>query len=195
MADRSTSRERRWFGHGRTRALLAAGLLVGTGAVATSAYWSKARVIPGVTITSGTMHVDLANDVRVKPESYNWTSLNLSGMTAGTSAAAVLAVTNNSTGLLTFSYRVQASATGTLGAALKVTVRRGGAVSGTTCTGGTLVGAAGASLSGFDQPSGANLQTGQSANLCVQVTFPTGTGVAAGSTSNVTFTFPATQVP
>jgi hypothetical protein len=90
---------------------------------------------------------------------------------------------------------VQASATNTLGAALKLTVRRGGTVSGSTCTGGTLVGTAAATLNGFDQPAGANLQTGQSANLCVQVTFPTGTGVSAGSTSTVTFTFPATQVP
>lgn len=186
---------RRWFGHGRTRALLAAGLLVGTGAVATSAYWTSKKSVTGVSFTTGAMHIDLAGDFRVKPESYAWTALNLTGMTPGSTAAAVLPVSNNSTGTATFSYRVQGAATNALGGVLQVTVLRGGSVSGSTCTGGTAVGSANATLNGFDQPAGATLAPGASANICVQVKLPTGTGVSAGSTSTVTFTFPATQVP
>ncbi|MCL2542202.1 MAG: SipW-dependent-type signal peptide-containing protein [Nocardioidaceae bacterium] len=185
-----------WFGRGRTRALLSAGLLLGAGAVATSAYWTSSAKVTGTTITAGAMNIDLANDVAVKPETYTWSGLNLAGMTAGSTAAAVLKVSNNSTGALTFSYRVQAAATNAsgLGGALRLTVLSGGTVSGSTCTGGTAIGSGGATLNGFDQPAAADLAPGQSASLCVQVGLPTGTGVAAGSTSTVTFTFPATQV-
>ncbi|WP_157537627.1 SipW-dependent-type signal peptide-containing protein [Nocardioides sp. Root190] len=183
-----------WFGRGRTRALLSAGLLVGMGAVATSAYWTTEDTFSGGPINAGAIHLDLANNVRVKPETYGWGGLALSNLAPGDTRAAVLPVTNNSRGAVTFSYRIQASATGTLGGALQVTVRRGGGVTGTTCTGGTLVGGANASLNGFDQPAGASLAPTQAHDICVQVTRPAGV-LPASSTSNITFTFPASQVP
>ncbi|GAB4004775.1 SipW-dependent-type signal peptide-containing protein [Nocardioides ultimimeridianus] len=176
--------QRRWFGHGRTRALLATGLLLGTGAVATSAYWTTKKTVTGTSFTTGTMHIVLGS-----------TSLNLSGMTAGSSAASLFPVSNTSTGAVAFSYRIKASATNTLGSALTTTVRVGGSVSGSTCTGGTLVGSAGAALNGFNQPAGADLAQGGAANVCIQVTLPSTATVAPGSTSTVTFTFPATQKP
>lgn len=182
-----------WFGRGRTRALLSLGLLVGMGAVATSAYWTEQVSITGTAVQSGALHIDLASNNKVKPETYSWTGLSLSNMAPSTSRAAVLPVTNNSRGAVTFSYRIQASATGALGAALQVTVRRGGTSNGTTCSGGTLIGSANAALNGFDQAAGANLAPTQAHALCVQVTRP---AVApASSTSNLTFTFPASQVP
>lgn len=188
--------ERRWFGRGRTRALLSAGLLVGTGAVATSAYFTDRVQVAGTTIAAGTLHIDLEANYRVRPETIaNWGDLNLTGLTAGTSKAGLMTVSNNSRGQLPMSFRVQAGATNALGAALTVTVRRGGSISSNTCTGGTLIGSAGAALNGFNQSGGATIGTGGSTVLCIQVTLPVGASLPASSTSNVTFTFPARQEP
>lgn len=186
----------RWFGRGRTRALLSAGLLVGVGAVGTSAYWSAGTQATGTTVQSGTIHIDLATNNRVKPETYAWTALTGSLAIAGESQAKVLRVRNNSIGGLTFGYTIAATASGTLGGALKVTVRNGGTVSGTTCTGGTVVGTANANLNGY---SGSPGQLSSSAatpyhDLCVQVSLPSGSGVTSGATSTIVFTFSATQV-
>lgn len=186
--------DRRWFGRGRTRALLSAGLLVGAGAVATSAYFTDRVQVAGTTVNAGTLHIDLEASYRARPETIaNWGDLNLSGLTPGTSKAGLMTVSNNSRGQLPMSFRVQASATNALGAALTVTVRRGGSISSGTCTGGTLVGAAGASLNGFNQSGGATLGTGSSDVLCIQVTLPGSASLPPSSTSNVTFTFPAKQ--
>lgn len=187
------SPRRGWFGRGRTRALLSTGMVLGIGAVATSAYWTEDVAVTGTTVQSGALHIDLASNDKVKPEAYSWTGLALGNMAPSTSRAAVLPVTNNSQGPVTFSYRIQASATGALGAALQVTVRRGGTSDGTVCSGGTLIGAANAALNGFDQAAGANLAPTQAHSLCVQVTRPA--AAPASSTSNITFTFPASQVP
>lgn len=185
---------RRWFGRGRTRALLSAGLLVGTGAVATSAFFTDRIQAAGTTVNAGTLHIDLEANHRVRPETVsNWGDLNLGGLTPGTSKAGLMTVSNNSRGQLPMSFRVQASATNALGAALTITVRRGGSISSGTCTGGTLIGSAGAALNGFNQSGGATLGTGSSDVLCIQVTLPGSANLPPSSTSNVTFTFPAKQ--
>lgn len=186
----------RWFGRGRTRALLSAGLLVGVGAVGTSAYWRAGTQATGTTVQAGAIHIDLATNNRVKPETYAWSALTGSLAIAGESQAKVLRVRNNSAGGLTFGYTIAATASGTLGAALKVTVRSGGTVSGTSCTGGTVVGTANTNLNGY---SGSPGQLSSSAatpyhDLCVQVTLPAGSGVTSGATSNIALTFSATQV-
>lgn len=198
MAERSRTSARRWFGHGRTRALLAAGLLVGTGAVATSAYWARKTTITGVSLTSGAMNIDLAANNKVKPETYDWsTGLVLTNLTAGTSKAATIAVSNHSDGPVKLTYGIKSAATNTTGTtlagALQVTIRLGGAVSGGTCTGGTLIGAAGTAINSFNQSGVSTLSAGQSNSVCVQVTLPTGS--TATGAANVSFTFPANQVP
>lgn len=188
-----------WFGRGRTRALLSAGLLVGVGAVTTSAYWRDQGSVPGVSFSTGALHIDLAANVRVKPETYTWSSFPLNAIVPGTSRSATLPVTNNSAGAASFSYRVQMAATdvggGNLAAALQVTVRRGGTSDGTTCSGGTLVGSANATLDGFDQPAGATLAPTQAHSMCVEVGLPSGASVTSGAQASLTLTFPATQVP
>jgi hypothetical protein len=171
---------RSWFGRGRTRALL---------------YFTDRATVAGTSISSGTMHVDLAANFRVRPESYSWAALSPTNLAPGSSKSALLTVSNNSRGAVPFSYRVNAAATGTLGTALKVTVRRGGSSNGTTCSGGTLLGSADATLNGFDQSAGANLAPTQAHSMCVQVTLPAGSSVSPSSSSALTFTFPATQVP
>jgi predicted ribosomally synthesized peptide with SipW-like signal peptide len=184
-----------WFGRGRTRAILSLGLLLGMGAVATSAYWTAESTVSTAPINSGAIHLDLATNNKVKPETYPFAALSLSNLAPSSSRAAVLPVTNNSRGQVTFSYRIVAAASGTtLGPQLQLTVRRGGTSNGTTCSGGTLVGGANATLNGFNQPAGANLAPTQAHSICVQVT-RSATALPNSSTSNVTFTFPATQVP
>lgn len=187
------SHRRTWFGRGRTRALLSTGVMLGVGAVATSAYWTEQTTVTGTTLQSGEMHIDLATNNRVEPESYSWTALNLTGLVAGDSVARVLKVSNNSLGDVLFGYRVQASATSNaLGNGLRLTVRRGGTSNGSTCSGGDLIGSAGAVLNGFNQPAGATLAPTQSHDLCIQVSLP---GVTPGNlAADVSFTFPATQV-
>ncbi|QSR26744.1 hypothetical protein CFH99_14015 [Nocardioides aromaticivorans] len=193
---RHRAQRARWFGRGRTRALLSAGLLLGAGAVATSAYWHNAATVEGVAVQAGAVHIDLATNNKLKPETYVWSDLSGSIPASGGSVAKVLRVRNNSTGRLTFGYTVSATATGTLGAALKVTVRKGGTVSGSTCTGGTVVGTANANLNGYSAPGGNLAATSVTPyhDLCVQVTLPSGSGVGGFQSSNVAFTFAATQV-
>ena len=198
MAAPEHRRERRWFGRGRTRALLSVGILLGFGAVATSAYWTDRGKVTGTSFSSGALHIDLPGFNQVRGETYTWSGLSLSNLTPGTSKSATIVVSKHSIGDVTFSHRVRATATnvsGNLAGALTVTVQRGGTSNGTTCTGGAAVGAAGSALLGFDQPAGANLGPAQSHTICVQVTLPSAATVTAGSQADLTFTFPATQVP
>lgn len=193
---RRRSERKRWFGHGRTRALLSVGALLGVSALGTAAFWQAGTTVTGVSAHAGAIHIDLATNNKTKPEAYTWSALDSSlPSVAGGSVAKVLRVTNNSTGRLVFNYTVSATATGTLGAALKVTVRKGGTVSGSTCTGGTPVGTAGANLNGFSG-SGGSLQATAATpyhDLCVQLTLPAA-AAGGGLSSTVVFTFNATQV-
>lgn len=190
-------RARRWFGRGRTRALLATGLLLGVGAVGTSAYWTTGTHVTGVNATAGALHIDLAGNYRAKPETYTWTDLSGSLPTAGGSRAKVIRVRNDSAGAIRFSYDLTASAPSTtFGNALTITVRKGGTVSGTTCTGGTLVGSAGVPLRTFSATVGtiSSWSADPYDDLCIQVGLPASATVANGSTAALTFTFSATQV-
>lgn len=189
----------RWFGQGRTRALLSVCALLGAGAVVTSASWRDQGTVGGTSFSTGALHIDLASNVRVKPESIAWPGPSLLNLGSSVSKSVVVAVTNNSQGNSDLSYRIQGAATNTGGgnlvAALQITVRRGGTSDGSTCSGGTLVGSANSALSGFDQPAGANLTPTQSHSVCLQITRAASPAVTTGSQASVTLTFPATQVP
>ncbi len=201
-ADLDRGADRRWFGRGRTRALLSAGVLVGFGAVGTSAYWNTGTSVEGVSVQAGAIHIDLADNSRVKPEAYVWADLGGPVSTTGESRAKILRVRNNSAGRLTFSYGISAAATNpaALGGALRLTVRKGGVLgaspSGPVCTGGVVVGSAGAPANGFAATVGSlsSTQVTPYDDLCVQVALPSGSGVSGGATSDLTFTFTATQV-
>ncbi|WP_436699898.1 hypothetical protein [Nocardioides sp. BYT-33-1] len=189
-----------WFGRGRTRALLSTGLLLGTGAVATSAYWTDGGSVAGVGLSTGALHIDLEGNHRVKPETISdWGDLDLTALQAGQTRAAMMTVTNNSQGNAPLSYSVQAAAAGgspALNGALRIVVRRGGTVSGTSCTGGTALGSGSpVALDGFSQPAGANLPLGGSHLLCIEVSLPAAPVLATNLSATVTFTFPAKQEP
>jgi len=169
--------------------------------VATSAYWTDKETVPGVTVHSGALHIDLPGSNRVRNETYAWTGFDLSGIAANGSRAATLVVSNHSDPRLSFSYDVKAEAadvgSGNLAAALRIRVWRGGGVTAPpnpTCTGGTQIAGPGASTFPFNQPAGANIAPGGSQTLCVEVS-RTGAAVTAGSQATLTFTFPAKQVP
>lgn len=49
----------RWFGRGRTRALLSLGVVLVLGAVGTSAFWTDTATVNAGTVTSGTMDLQL----------------------------------------------------------------------------------------------------------------------------------------
>lgn len=188
-----------WFGRGRTRAILSLGLLLGMGAVATSAYFSDQVTVAGVQIESGPMHIDVGTNDKVKQDSIAWPGPSLLDIGPGVSKSAMVKVTNNSVGPVTFSYDIEADATGALGGVLQVTVYRGGTENGTSCSGGVPIGSAPtpAPLDTFDQPAGVNLAPTQFHNICIQVTrpaTPVPPALPGGSTSTITFRFPATQV-
>ncbi|GAA4824842.1 SipW-dependent-type signal peptide-containing protein [Nocardioides caeni] len=196
MAEQLVERSRRsWFGRGRTRALLAVGLLVGTGATVTSAYWtSEGTVVPG-SVTAGALHIDLDGRQQVKPENaVAWSGLDLTGIPASGSRAAILNVRNNSVGPVSLTYRITGSATnpGALGGNLTVTIRRAGQLSGQQCTNGTVV-AGPVAINALSVAASPVLAPNASHDLCIQVT-RSATALTTGATSDVTFTFPATQV-
>lgn len=187
---------RGWFGRGRTRALLSTGMVLGMGAVATSAYWTEDVAVTGTTVQSGALHIDLPGFDRVRGENYGWAALDLSSILPGTSRAQVIRVSNHSVGPVPFTFRVQAAATpsgaGSLGAVLQLKVTDG-VVSGTACT-GTSIGSG--NLNGYDQPAGLPvLASGGFRDLCFEVSRPASPTSVTGSPAQITFTFPATQVP
>lgn len=59
VVDRS---HRRWFGRGRTRALLTLGIIASLGAVGTGAYWTDTAIVLTGPISSGKMDMQLSKD-------------------------------------------------------------------------------------------------------------------------------------
>ncbi len=196
---RHRARRTRWFGHGRTRALLAAGMLLGVGAVGTSAYWTSSKQVPGASITAGEIHLDLGSSApRTKPETYAWGSMG-ADVNPGESRARILRVSNNSRGALRFSYSLSATATNNaLGNALKVTVIRGGTSNGTTCTAApgssTPISNAGFPIAATSVGTITSTAATPYDDVCIQVSRPTGTSAAGGLTASLSFVFTATQV-
>ena len=124
----------------RVRALLSLGVALGVGSVGTLAAWTDDVTISGTTFTSGTLDLQVNNS-----DAYVTTSLTTAGMVPGTTAAEVLTVKNN--GTVPAKYTLTGGLTGTYATdyntaaanGLLITIRLGGAKSGTTCTGGTAL--------------------------------------------------------
>lgn len=179
---------------GRTRAVLALGLLVGPGALGTSAFFTDRASVTGTTVTADAMSLDLPGTTRQRGETYTWSALNLTGLAAGDSRSASLTVTNNSA-RARFTYRVSGPSTSTtLTAALKVSMFRDATASNGACTGGTAVSGSGVNLVGSVSLDIGPVAAGGTSTFCVQVSRPSGTTLAAGLSSPVTFTFDAKQV-
>lgn len=186
-------------GSGRVRAAVALGAVLAIATTGTYAYWTDSVPVSGVTITTGTLDLKVNN----ADSTTTYDALSLSNMMPGNTTAGVLTVRNAGTVPLTY-YANAAASNGDgkgLGAALVVKVTGDGSVSGSgssrTCAGSALSNtgtAFGTSLVGTSaQPR--QLAVGASETLCVQAALPASAASSLqGATTNVSFTFNASQV-
>jgi hypothetical protein len=165
-------------------------VVLSLGVVGTHAYWNPNITVLGATIKSGS--IDLK--VNGLDGTVAFSTLALTGMTPGTTAAGVLTVSN--TGLSPLKYTATSTASNTangLAAALVVKVTGDASAPAKTCTGATLAGT-GTSLNGSVVSTGRRLAAGASETLCVQVTLPsTAPSSLQGATTVATLTFSATS--
>ncbi|MFC9515177.1 SipW-dependent-type signal peptide-containing protein [Nocardiaceae bacterium NPDC056970] len=178
----------------RTRAVASLGIVLGLGAIGTLAAWSDTAVATSGTFSTGSINLQL-NGNEGNPTAYAFTTLSKSNMMPNDSVAATLPVQN--TGTVPFNYTMSAAATAsTLAPYLKVTVSTG-AVSGTACSGGTVLANGVALVSGGNvnlvSPA-RNLANGVNETLCFQVALDTSVpNTVQGQTINVSFNFNATN--
>lgn len=114
--DRRRTGDRMWFGQGRTRALMATGILFGLGATATYAYWSDLGTVTAGPITSGTL--DLAardsaggsdNLTGTGPNNWNYTAFTISDLIPSESMSKTLVVRNSGNAPFRFNATVASS--------------------------------------------------------------------------------------
>jgi len=191
-ADRRPLRSGRWWSSVPVRAVLSLGLVLGVGSAGTFAYWTDEATVTGLSITAGTLDLELQDDA---DDSISFTSLNISTMIPGQSVAGVLKVEN--VGNVGFTYTAATSVSNsTLAGALDLKVTNG-SVSGSspsaTCSGSQLSGT-GSTLDQALVSTGRSLAASASENLCIQVSMPSGASTSLqGTTTTVTYTFTATQ--
>lgn len=154
------------------RAVLSLGIVLGFGAVSTTAYWTDEATVTGGTFQAGTIDLQVG-DPPVNNDPPEFTAqFAMADMLPGSSTDAPLQVTNS--GSVPFTYQVDGAATNSgsgteqLGAALLISVFA--AHDGDNCTGSPIVTdlpANGALLP--DQPA---LDVGAASDLCFRATLP-----------------------
>jgi predicted ribosomally synthesized peptide with SipW-like signal peptide len=182
----------------RLQAALSLGVVLAAGATGTWAYWTDSAVVSGTSISSGSIDLMVNN----QQNDTGFTTMSLSGMVPGNSAAGVITVKNNGNSPLT--YYVDGAASNTdgkgLGAAMTVKVTGDAARSGSTpnftCAGSALANTGSAFAANLVQSTNPRLlAAGASETLCVQATLPTGAATSLqNATTNVSFTFNASQL-
>ncbi|MGO4256983.1 TasA family protein [Marmoricola sp. RAF53] len=179
----------------RLRAALGLGVLLGTGTISTHAFWTDAVTVTGATFSAGTIDLKVNN----VDSAADFSTISLSGMVPGNTAAGVLTVKNAGTAPL--KYTATSAATNAdgknLAGALVVKVTADSATTGAppsrTCAGSALAGT-GTSLTGSLVGTGRLLTAGASETLCVQVTLPaTAASALQGGTTSATLTFSGTS--
>lgn len=175
----------------RLRALLSAGMVLGLGAVGTLAAWTDESTATA-TFSAGTLDLKLRSlPDGTLADTVAMTTLDMAAMYPGASKAAMVAVSNS--GTVPLSYTLSGTATGTLGAALRVSIYAGGTASNNAAVGscsGTLVGSADASLVGTLISTARSLAPAGSEDLCLLVKLPVNAASSLqGTTSTATFTF------
>ena len=166
-------------------------MVVGLGAVGTLAAWTDESTATA-TFSAGTLDLKLGT----LPEgpftdTVAVSTLDMPAMYPGVSKAGMVTASNS--GTVPLAYTLAGTATGTLGAALKVSVYAGGtstndATSG-TCS-GALLGTADLPLAGTLISSARSLPAAGTENLCLLVKMPaTAANALQGTSSTATFTF------
>lgn len=175
----------------RIRALLAAGMVLGLGAVGTLAAWTDESTATA-TFSAGTLDLKLGTAPEGPfTDSVALTSLDMASMYPGASKAGMISVSNS--GTVPLGYTLAGTASGDLGAALTVSVFAGGAANNSASTGscsGTLLGIADLPLAGTLISAARTLPAASIENLCLLVKLPaTAPNSLQGTTSTATFTF------
>ncbi len=104
-----------WFGHGRTRALLALGVFAALAVTSTSAYWTDTGTVTGGTITSGTLDLTAGpvtgaeNLGGTGPNNWNSGLLAITDLIPAESVAASFVVRNSGTAPLRFNATVHST--------------------------------------------------------------------------------------
>ncbi|WP_309108612.1 SipW-dependent-type signal peptide-containing protein [Arthrobacter sp.] len=181
------------FGNGsvRLKALLSLGMVLGLGAVGTLAAWTDESTATA-SFSAGTLDLKLgALPEGPFTDSVALTSLDMAAMYPGASKAGMVSVSNS--GTVPLSYTLTGTGTGTLGAALKVSVYVGGMATNVASTGtcsGTLLGTADLPLAGTLISSARTLPATSVESLCLVVKLPsTAENTLQGTTSTATFAF------
>ena len=181
------------FGSGsiRLKALLSLGMVLGLGAVGTLAAWTDESTATA-TFSAGTLDLKLGS-LPGGPftDTVALTTLDMPAMYPGVSKAGMVSLSNS--GTVPLAYTLSGAATGTLGAALKVSVYAGGAASNDATTGtcsGTLLGTADVPLIGTLISSARTLPAASTESVCLLVKLPsTAANTLQGTTTTATFTF------
>lgn len=174
----------------RVRALMSVGIVLGLGSVSTLAAWSATSATTSGQFTTGTVSI-VANG------SATYTFSFPGSLLPGDSTAALITVGN--VGSVPFTYSAAVSSPSALVQATTMTVRAGAgaAVSGTSCTGGTLV-TSGASITGtattFSTGRGPLAATSGTEPMCVQLTLsPSAAAGLAATSGSALLTFTASS--
>ncbi|EGD54975.1 hypothetical protein SCNU_10606 [Gordonia neofelifaecis NRRL B-59395] len=189
----------------RARAIASLGMVFGLGAVGTMAAWSDTATASTGMFETSAVNVQMkVNDNRPV---YNFVSLKKINLARGATTAGMLAVKNTGSDAFNYATGVDTADNGTAtygGASasvfaqnLLVTVRKGGTVSGDTCTGGTVLGTADTPLvigSKALVPTTGPLAVNATDDLCIQVKVnPNAPKEARMSAVSVKFKFTATK--
>ena len=188
------------LGSARVRALLALGMVLGTGAVGTMAAWTDTATATSGAFSTGTIDLQL-NGNQGNPTAYAFTALTKANMSPGQSIAAMLPVQNK--GSVAFTYTANTtSTTSTLAPYLKVSTYSGGTAANAsnvgTCSGTSII----ANTSLVNGGTSANIigtrslpATSGVDDICFLVTLDAAApSTVQGTTVTVTFNFTATSV-
>lgn len=208
----------RWFGRGRTRALLSLGVLAALGATSTSAYWTDEASVTSGPISSATLDLTAGPSTGSEfltgtgPNNWSYAALTLTDMVPGESVSKTVVVRNSGTAPFKFNATVQSSTndltSGSSGlqvvivdqstAAAPTGTQAGGDRAG-GCTGGTQVfsGFVSTTASGNILPADVALATaGATRSLCVRVVLNSAApNSLQGKTTTVVLSLSASQLP
>lgn len=159
------------------RAGLTVGIVLGAGAVGTMAAWSDSATATSGTFSAGEVEVV---DLKINGDApvHQFVAMNRSSVLRGQSAAGSLNVQNTGTADLTWSMSAQATGTQDLINVLTVGLYSGAGNDGSICT-GPQIGSTLAMSSSPTLATGRNLTSGDSEEVCVQVTVRPDAGIAA----------------
>ena len=175
----------------RVRVLLAAGGVLGLGAVGTLAAWTDDSTATSGPFSTGSIDIRLgASGSSTGTDAFGFSTFTATALKPGSTVDGTLKVYN--AGTLPFTYTLSsatvAGSSATLGPALGLVVHEA------TCGTGATVSAAGSTVASASLASPRTLAAGASEALCFRATLPASAGTGLQSqTGSYTFTFSATN--